>query len=348
MSNEVEVLRDQLNRLLPLGTEAASQFDTHIVPKSDSQKKKPVADKTVLVIGDKAIRPMRMKILAQLPRKSSVVIRQLATSDIENVKRETLEFLSTNQQEVHVVLHCGYSECMNFNKDDLLRGTRDLVSEATEDRNNVSFSMATIPPFTRECNDVNQYLLDKKNIPNLDTLDMTFAHRHMILRGQYSYSNSDVADPCAKTIARKAASFLGTELKSLKPRIPSPSGNVQLRQDLSRKEPPPIALRPQISPHPAPTHYGRDIQPNQNEQRHYGRDIQPNQNEQRPEQQQHYQRGQWYNNNKNKNRDLPPRKDTRNGNRPGPDQSLNTLADLIAAALENRHQRGPSWSSRRN
>lgn len=119
---------------------------------------KPTSARKVLIIGDKPLRHMRTKLLSQLPRRSSVLFRQLADLCIENAKSTTLELLKENQQEVHVMLHCGCNECMNFKKDHLLQGIDSLMREASSGRTNVTFSVATVPPFMKECFEFNTQL----------------------------------------------------------------------------------------------------------------------------------------------------------------------------------------------
>lgn len=226
LAMEVAWLKSQLGQLALAGATVAPE-PTQVAPADNPPaKKKQDAKKTVLFIGDKLIRQLRMKVLTQLPKKASVLIKQVSSGDIESIKRETLEFLQTNQQDVHVIIHSGYNECLEFKKDLLLETVRKLVNEVRESRSNVSFSMTTVPPFTRECSEANEALARNQGSLSIEMLDLTFVHRELIHRGQYSYSSEESADACSKTIARKMASFLGTELKPLKPprtQTPEPS-----------------------------------------------------------------------------------------------------------------------------
>ena len=221
LAAEVAGLKTQLGQLLASGLPALpSNPEQEDNKPKISEKKKPAPEKTVLFIGDRLIRQLRMKILAQLPKRSSIAIKQVSAGDIGKIKEETQEFLKTNQQDIQVILHCGYNECLNFKKEELLGTLRNLVNETKSSRTNVSFAMTTVPQFTRECNEVNETLKMSQTETSIEILDLSSDHLDMIHRGQYSYSSEESTDACAKTIARKIASFLGTELKPLRPREP--------------------------------------------------------------------------------------------------------------------------------
>ena len=226
LSAEVARLKNRLGELPP------SQANPHpahqgTAPANTSgptaelaPKLAPKHKKSVLFVGDSSTRRLRHKILEQLPRNSSILFRGCSKADIGSILAQTKKAIEDNPQELQIILHCGYEDCLNFKGNEFIKSLSEFALDLKTKRPNCSLAISTVPEFTKECNTANDALTNSREELGIDILNLKIPHRGMVLRGSYSYSSVDeVAYSCAKSIARKAASLPIREKESAQPRI---------------------------------------------------------------------------------------------------------------------------------
>lgn len=190
-------------------------------PAAKEQRTKP--NKTVLLVGDKSIKQLKRQLAAQLPKKASLVVRWTSKKDAVSILELADKFLQSNDHPVHIIVHGGHEECLEFQKDRYLSEISAFAQRTMAKRSDCSWSIITIPQFTKECREANEELKKHQETLRYDIIDVTHAHRPMVTRGFCSYSKlDDTAEACAKAMARKAT-FLDVKIAP----TPKPSKNVR-------------------------------------------------------------------------------------------------------------------------
>lgn len=207
---------------------------THTTPPHVSeQRTRPKPDKSVLIIGDKSVKKLRSRLLSLLPKKSPIVIRWTTKKDSKAMFELADKFLEDNPQPTHIIVHGGQEECIEFRKESYIAEVVAFYERSMAKRSDCSWSIATVPQIHKDCKDTNEILNGQQARMKYDMIDLTLAHRPMLSRGSCSYVGLDeTADACAKSIARKAAAFLGVKIVAPKPPetvktteiTPAPSG----------------------------------------------------------------------------------------------------------------------------
>lgn len=198
---------------------------------------------TVLVVGDKKLREVKGKILAQMPKDCSVVIRPYSSPETASILEKAREFLEKNPQPVHVVLHAGHEECVDFKSDAFLKSVSSFACCLKQQRPDCSMSVITVPQFTKESKDVNEALTAHQEEWKLNVVDLTKGQRAMVLKGKYGYSGTpDLVQLTSGTIAKKACDLLGT--KPLPWRCPPRTSTSPLPPSARRWRPPPGRQHP--------------------------------------------------------------------------------------------------------
>lgn len=204
-------------KLAPFSTSPAVATSPAVSPSANNaadgsgDAKRP--SKTVLLIGDKKSQKLAWEVKDRFSRKNSIVVRTFSKHSTQKILEQARAFLDENPQPVHLVLHTGYEECMEFEKDKLLTPVKDFVQKLKTTRPNCSISLVTIPQFSKECREANQALLslkDEMDETRLDVIDLSRSHRLMVNKGSYSYSGKDeLLISCANNLARRVGTFLG-------------------------------------------------------------------------------------------------------------------------------------------
>ena len=202
--------------LQPIAQPAAATPVNSGKESADQQEKLP--PKTVLLLGDIKLKQLERKIKTHLPQKGAVMLRCFSKPATESILEQGTKFLESNPQPVHLILHSGYDECMDFKKDKFLSSIANFAGKLKRDRPECSMSVISVPQFTSECMQANEVLKARKTERGIDVLDLTNSHRVMTNKGAYSYSSLDeLSTACSKTIARRAAAFLGVKLVAVQP-----------------------------------------------------------------------------------------------------------------------------------
>ena len=189
------------------------------VPEAENKQVKGTFSKSVLLIGDAPTEQLKRKVLSQLPRKTPIVIRAYRKRDTKAILEHAETFLSTNPQPVHIILHSGYNECMEFEKEKFLLAIDEFSKRLKERRPECSMSVITVPQFIGECKEANTLLREKQKSADICVIESTESHRMMVNRGLYTYAGiEDLLITCSKAIARKAADFLEVKTVNLPPR----------------------------------------------------------------------------------------------------------------------------------
>lgn len=105
---------------------------------------------------------------------------------------------------------------MDFRKEQFMTSIAQLAGHIQQSRPNSSMSVITIPQFTKECQEANDTLIARQDDLGLDVIDLRQTHRAMLNTGKYTYNGAENIDQaCAKSIARRAANFLGVKLNKI-------------------------------------------------------------------------------------------------------------------------------------
>lgn len=121
-----------------------------------------------------------------MPKKNGPAVRWSSRKDSKSVFQVASKFLESNAQPTHIIAHCGYEECMEFDKERFLTEVRAFSTKLSETRPNCSWSIVTIPQFHKECRDANENLKELQEELKFDLIDLKHAQRAMALKGDYS------------------------------------------------------------------------------------------------------------------------------------------------------------------
>ena len=211
-------MRQLERQVSTLGKRLHNGYDPQLTqdPRSANNENTPPY-RMVLLVGDSPVMQIRDKLRQQCPRGVPVMKRASRRDDIASITATAESFLEKHPNPVHIILHGGYEECMEMKKDVYLAAVSVFAKRLGSHRPECSMSVTTVPLFNRECKEANDTLTAAQVELKIDLIDLTKAHRELVIKGRYEYAtDGTAAQECSRLLAGKACSFLGAKQQRLK------------------------------------------------------------------------------------------------------------------------------------
>lgn len=178
--------------------------------------------KSVLVIGDNVVAPLRPALREILPADSSVSVRTAPKSNIESILEVADVAISKAKGAVCLFLQAGYHECMEFEKDKYVSAVSSFATKLKESRPGSEMHVLSIPLFGQDCKAANDELARIAGTDGapFSFIQLTIIQRPVVESGRFSY-RGETAGRVAYHIARRVKPFLDVRLKKIKKHVVS-------------------------------------------------------------------------------------------------------------------------------
>ena len=100
--------------------------------------------------------------------------------------------------DTYFIFEVGYDECMELEKEKFLAAVSSFAREMKEKRPSCSWSVVMVPQFQKDRREANEKLKELQEDLKFDVINLTQAHRAMVIRGLYSYSGLHESSPHAE------------------------------------------------------------------------------------------------------------------------------------------------------